>query len=167
METTASQYRRYIIRPVLEVLGLWSQAAENLLIGTAAHESNGFRAIHQYGRGPALSIYQIEPATHDDLWTHTMPGIARRLPQAARAVEGMIPRQYTAAVGNPPAPELLLLHVGYATAIARLLYWRAPGALPAADDLAGLAAYWKRFYNTVHGAGHESEWLDAYAEHCA
>ena len=162
MESTAQQIREYIIRPTLREMDLWSQAAENLLAGTAAHESNGFRAIHQYGSGPALSWYQIEPATHDDLWLNTMPGLRRRLPRAVLVLEGMIARRYQ---GTPPS-EYLLHNLVYATAICRLLYWRAPGALPDAADLAGLAAYWKRYYNTAAGAGVESDWLDAYAKYC-
>ena len=41
----------------------------------------------------------------------------------------------------------------YATAVARLLYWRAPRKLPAPDDIWGLAHYWKDFFNTVEGKG--------------
>ena len=41
--------------------------------------------------------------------------------------------------------------MGYATAVARLIYWRVPRPLPAASDLDGLAAYWKTHYNTAAG----------------
>ncbi|MCB0078826.1 MAG: hypothetical protein KDD73_15550 [Anaerolineales bacterium] len=164
METIASQYRRFLIRPTLDALGLWSQAAENLLIGTAAHESNGFQAIHQYGKGPALSMYQIEPATHNDLWEHSIGGYARRNAGGMAMLLDWLPRMFPR--GQAPDAMLLLTDLRYATAICRLLYWRVPRALPAPDDLGGLAGYWKEHYNTVHGAGHESEWLDAYARHC-
>ena len=63
------QLRREVLRPTLRYLELWSPAAENLVIGTAAHESGGCRYLTQIG-GPALGLYQIEPATHDDLWTN-------------------------------------------------------------------------------------------------
>ena len=160
METTAEQLRRYVIEPTLREMGLWSQDAEDLLIGTAAHESNGFQAIHQYGDGPALSMYQIEPVTHDDLWVNTVPGLRNRIPLAIRALEGMVPKRH----GLQPPSAYLLASVQYATAICRLVYYRVPSAIPSTPD--GHAAYWKRYYNTIHGSGHETEWLDAYAKYC-
>jgi hypothetical protein len=45
----------------------------------------------------------------------------------------------------------------YAAAMARLRYRRAPGRLPAAGDVAGMAAYWKRHYNTPLGRGVPAE----------
>jgi len=160
METEAQQLRRYVIKPTLHEMGLWSQDAEDLLIGTAAHESNGFKALHQYGSGPALSMYQIEPATHDDLWLNTVPGLRNKIPQAIAALEGMVAKRY---VLQPPA-DYLMFSLEYATAICRLVYYRVPSAIPA--DLDGQAAYWKRYYNTSYGSGQASEWLDAYARTC-
>lgn len=162
MESLADQLRAYIIRPVLLEMGMHSQGAENLLIGTAAHESAGFKAIHQYGRGPALSFFQIEPATHDDLWRNSIPGIARSKPGAVEFLRGQVAAQY----GTPPPAEFLLHSLTYAAAIARLLYWRAPDPMPDGDDLVGLAQFWKRRYNTVHGAGTVDQWLEAYRGWC-
>lgn len=160
METEAEQLRRYVIAPTLHEMGLWSQDAEDLLIGTAAHESNGFKALHQYGGGPALSFYQIEPATHDDLWLNSLPWMRHRIPKAIAALEGRVAKRYAL---QPPA-DYLMFSLGYATAICRLLYYRVSSAIPA--DLEGLAAYWKRYYNTRHGSGQASEWLNAYARYC-
>src|SRR3546814_18753812 len=58
-----------VIRPTLEKLDLYSPAAANLLLGTALTESTigGATCLVQKG-GPALGIYQIEPATHLDCW---------------------------------------------------------------------------------------------------
>jgi len=162
MTIQARQIREHLIRPVITELGLWSQARENLLLGTAAHESAGFTCIKQVGAGPALSMFQIEPETYQDLCINTLPGLRKRLPVAMTVLNGMVPKRYA---GMPPADHLLR-DAGFACAIAALLYWRAPPALPAADDLPGLAAYWKRFYNTEHGAGRVEHWLDAYRRHC-
>ena len=51
--------------------------------------------------------------------------------------------------------------MGYATTIARLIYWRVPRPLPAASDLEGLAAYWKAHYNTAAGRGTVEHFLKA------
>ena len=46
--------------------------------------------------------------------------------------------------------------------MARIHYLRVPEALPAADDVVGLAAYWKRYYNTELGAGTVEKFVESY-----
>jgi len=55
------------IRPALNILGKGGRAAEQLVLGTAIQES---LLIHrqQLGNGPALGLFQMEPATHNDCW---------------------------------------------------------------------------------------------------
>jgi len=135
------QFLALVIRPSLERIGLYSESAANLLLGTAIAES-GLKALKQRGAGPALGVYQIEPATHADVWRNYL---AFRPPRAARVL--------TLAGGALGRPAQLVWNMGYATAIARLVYYRRPEPLPAADNLAGLAAYWKAHFNTVKGKG--------------
>ena len=59
-----------VINPVLRSMDAWSIAAENLILGTAVQESECGYYLHQLGDGPALGIYQMEPATHDDCWNN-------------------------------------------------------------------------------------------------
>tara|TARA_R110002110_G_scaffold79230_1_gene207280 strand:+ start:1215 stop:1709 length:495 start_codon:yes stop_codon:yes gene_type:complete len=162
MESFATQLRTYIIRPTLGNMGMFSQAAENLLVGTAAHESNGFVALKQYHNGPALSFYQIEPATHDDLWQNSVPGIRRRMPQAIETLESLVAKQYAS---QPPA-SYLIKSLSYATAVARLLYWRAPFTMPEADDIEQLAVIYKQYYNTHLGKATIKDFTEAYEKHC-
>src|SRR3954469_3472805 len=62
---TVAQFRNFVVRPILDYLGLASPAAENLLVGTALYES-GLEALDQWTGpgdatlGPAFGIYQIE-----------------------------------------------------------------------------------------------------------
>ncbi len=134
-------FRIYVIRPTLERIALWSQSAENLLLGTALTESGGLKWLHQLGGGPALGLYQMEPATHDDHWQNFLayrPGLRER-------VESVL----------APGDKLdqLMTNLAYATAMARVHYLRDPEPLPAADDIEAMAHYWKRVYNTEAGAG--------------
>lgn len=153
------QFRDYVVRPVLEELGLYSAAAERLVIGTAAHESGGFRFLHQMGNGPAVSFFQIEPVTYRDLMERTVQQtLARKNPTLVAALYGMMPRRFA---GYPPA-EYLMRDLGFATACCRLLYYRVPDSIPAVADLPGLAAYWKAHYNTTLGAGTPTQWLNSY-----
>jgi len=142
------QFRRHVIRPSLIRLRLHSPAAEALLLGTAIAES-GLSALVQTGGGPALGVYQIEPATHADIWRNYLafrPVLAARVLSLAAAGVG--------------APGQLVWNLGYATAMARLVYRRRPEAMPAAADIPALAAYWKAHFNTVAGKGTAAAFVD-------
>lgn len=158
MSLSPYQLRRFVVRPALEHLGLRSPAAENLVLGTAAHESGGFKFIDQVTSseaadplGPAIGLWQIEPATHDDLWRNFL---AYRDPLAKKVLALIAP--------EPERHVQLATNLIYGAAVCRLIYYRAPQALPAAEDLASLAEYWKRFYNTPAGKGTIQQFVDDY-----
>ena len=65
----AGQMRSMVIRPSLKKLGLHSTSAEELVPGTVIIES-GLTYLKQHGDGPALGLWQIEPPTHEDLYTN-------------------------------------------------------------------------------------------------
>ena len=152
-----------VIRPALAVVGLGSVAVEQLLLGTAAAESRCGEFLHQDGGGPALGVWQVEPATHEDVWRNVLafkPALRAR-------VESLVPPFYSGMASQSPAPppRVLCGNLLYACVIARLVYWRSPAALPQAGDWQGLAAMWKRVYNTTFGAGTTAHFLEA-ADHC-
>lgn len=147
----AEQFRLHIVRPALERLGLWSEAAENLLLGTAAQESYLGHFLHQLGGGPAIGPFQMEPATHQDIWTNYLD----YRPKLASIV--------LAIAGKSLAPEeALAYNLRYAAAMARIQYRRVPQRLPDANDIEGLARYWKDHYNTSAGAGTVEEFIENY-----
>ena len=151
------QFRGFVVRPTLYQLGLWSLAAENLLVGTAIHESGGLNYIDQVTGpgdttlGPAYGLYQIEEATLNDLFDNFLK-FRPRLAEMAIALEAPMPKRVLQLVTN----------LAFATAVARLIYYRAPDPLPGADDIPGLAACWKKNYNTVAGKGRVEDWIAAY-----
>ena len=67
------QLAKYVIRPALQAVGLHSLAAEQLLLGTAAAGDQS-ADVCPPGARPGVGIFQMEPATHDDIWT-AMSGI--------------------------------------------------------------------------------------------
>lgn len=135
------QFRINIVRPVLTRLGLYSPAAENLVMGTAMVES-GLKYITQLGRGPARGLFQMEGATHQDIYVNYL----KFRPELQRLV-----LQY---VGSSlmPDPDIMAGNLYYACAMCRMHYLRAPGSLPDAKDAMGLALYHKQNYNTAGGA---------------
>lgn len=137
------QFRLLVIRPTLLHLELHSQAAENLILGTALQESN-LKYLRQLGSGPALGVMQMEPATHDDIWKNYLayqPDLAARI------------KSITRVAGAPGSAAEMIGNLQYAVAMARVHYRRVAAPLPAAHDARALAAYWKQYYNTPLGAG--------------
>lgn len=138
----------YVISPTLEKLkeyhkAVKSTAAENLLLWTALVESvvHGDMHLRQLNDGPAMGIWQMERATHDDLWNTF---IDRRSNLSVIMRELATHQHYQETV---PAEELYG-NLQYACAMARLKYWRVPAPLPGAWDIQAQAEYWKRWYNT-------------------
>ncbi len=142
-----AQFRVEVIRPTLRQAGLWSKAAEDLLLGTAVVES-GLRFLRQHGRGPALGLYQIEPATHDDIWRHYLTF----RPHLAAQVEAFLMRGLA-------RHQQLVANLAYATAIARLVYYRRPAPLPEPGDVEAMARYWKANFNTRAGDGRTDDFV--------
>jgi hypothetical protein len=122
----------HVIRPVLAKLPepMRGRAAERLLLGTAMHEGDGASALAQY-HGPALGIYQMEPPTYRAV----MDWLAGHVELAHRVFRFSLPGGEV---------EQLAGNLYYGTAIARIYYYMHPHALPEADDLPGLAAYWHK-----------------------
>jgi hypothetical protein len=149
-----TQFRQDIIKPTLEHLGMYSQAAENLLIGTAVQES-GLRHLRQIGKGPALGVYQIEPATHDDVWSNYL--------LYRKEMSDRVDQLQTLHLAGSKA---LIGNLYYATAIARIIYYRRPEPLPEAGDIEALGHFWKAHYNTVKGKGSPHMFKLNYLEYC-
>lgn len=150
MSFDAEQFRTYIINPTLTSFGLYSQSAANLLMGTCAQESHFGKYLHQLGKGPAKGVFQMEPATHDDIRDNY---IAHRQ---------QFKRLLLANGYQTLEAEQLVYDLRYATIMARFHYYRIREALPAADDIPALARYWKEYYNTRFGKGTEEEFIANY-----
>lgn len=147
----ASQLRLAVIRPVLKEAGLWSQAAENLVLGTAAQESCCGKYLVQLKDGPARGIFQMEPRTLDDIYANYL--------SFRDDLRGTVDAWLIGAIGKA---ENLTVNLAYAALMCRVHYLRRAEPLPKADDVRGMAVYWKRYYNTVHGQGTEQEFVENY-----
>ena len=73
----------------------------------------------------------------------------------------MAARVLSLAAAGLRQPAQLVWNLGYATAMARLVYRRRPEPLPAAEDIPGLAAYWKAHFNTAAGRGTAAKFIDS------
>ncbi|NDY73966.1 hypothetical protein DO021_19550 [Desulfobacter hydrogenophilus] len=143
-----------LISQTLKSMELYSESAVNLLLGTAAQES-GFGTYIRQIRGPARGVFQCEPATELDIWDNYL---RYKLELADRILR-------VTGVKHPSATHLET-HLDYQIALCRVHYLRVKASLPAADDIPGLAAYWKRHYNTALGAGTVDQFIDNYRKYC-
>ena len=143
------QFRNLIVVPTLRQMdGVipYSVEAVELLVATATSESLRGTYLAQKG-GPALGVYQMEPVTHDDLHENFL--------QYRENLEDVV-YDFVAGLYRKSGDNLAEEMVGnlyYATAMARVHYYRVPAPLPEADDLEGQAQYWKKWYNTELGKG--------------
>lgn len=123
-----------------------SESAVRLLLMISAHESGGFTHCKQVN-GPALGLFQMEPATFDFVV------------------------EYLNRTGNFPAisrnmkPERMVIDAEYAAAMARAYLWTIPEPLPEPDDFKGLAQYAKKYWNTELGKASAEKYLSDFETH--
>lgn len=154
----AKQLTDLVVRPELERLGLYSEAAVQLIVGTIFTESRG-KYLKQHGNGPALGVIQMEPATHDDIWLNYLKyksPLAEKIIDASSAIGlddvSIIPVHHSELIAN----------LRYAVAMCRVHYLRAPSALPKAGEIDALARYWKKHYNTDLGKGKVTDFIEKF-----
>ena len=117
-----------------------TKEASDLVFETGMAES-GYRALEGYGSGnPAVSFWQIEPATIRDMWDNY---ITYRKP--------LIEATYKLGLIEANKVFSVLSNIALAVAFCRIHYRRQPGAIP--KTMPARAAYWKQHYNTKLGKG--------------
>ena len=145
--------KKHIIEPTLEYLNMYSDSAVNLILGTAAVESDlGYYLRQKGSEGDtgAFGIYQMELATCDDIYDNYL----KYRPELKSSIDSILT---FAELGEP-----LIYNLQYATAMARVHYYRVPAPLPDPDDKVGLANYWKDHYNSHLGKGTPEKFLEKY-----
>ncbi len=148
-----TQFRELVIRPTLTTMELWSQEAEDLLIMTMAHESNGGEYLAQLGHGPAIGVYQMEKGTFNDIWNHLADEDSSIHKYAKNLIKAC-------DLSRAPVAEEMEGNLYLATAMARIYYLRGHNPIPV--DLAEMAAYAKHYWNTELGKATANDYLAAY-----
>jgi|SRR5690349_19024246 len=146
--------RDNLINPVLVALDPmvpYSVQRMELLLGTAAAESHLGEALVQHGGGPALGLWQMEPATERDLHENFL----KFKPELNQVVRGYM-RNF---------PGEMAWNHSYACSMAAVHYFRVPVKLPPAGATQLQAEYWKRWYNTYLGKGTPEHYLECWREY--
>ncbi len=150
------QLRQYVLRPALKRMGYHSPEAEELLLLTAAQESNMGQYIHQLGRGPACGIFQMEPRTYSD--------VIKWLKERRQQIYITLKDFQLPGIFDQPAQQMCG-NLYYAAGMARAYYLRIPDPLPDAGDVPGMANYYKRYWNTHLGAATVDQAISNYKKY--
>jgi hypothetical protein len=138
-----------IIKETLDHMNLYSEDALEMIYRTGKAES-GYRTLQQYGGGPALGFFQMEPATYRDIWENYV-----------MYREKYRNKLYSLGFDDSKMDYCLMSNIGIQVAMCRLHYRRVPSALPKAEDLEGQAKYWKEHYNSHLGKGTIEHFMEA------
>ena len=147
-----------VIKPALDILGLQSRQAEQLVLGTALAES-GLRSLYQIGGGPGRGFWQIEPFTARDVLRRYL---GRRIDLRLRLKRAVYPLGGMTWRANWPDAVLshaLTVNLALGAVVCRLMYLWVPAPIP--YDLEGQAAYWVTHYNKG-GAATVGHYIDAW-----
>lgn len=145
-----SQFRHFIVRPVLKEIDCWSVNAENLMCGTALVESN-LEALTQTPHGPARGVFQIEEPTYQDV----IKRFRERHPEKhARFL------RFANLSELPSHADMLVGNLYLSCYVARIKYYLHPEAIP--NELESQAEYWNRIYNTRIDNAAQRRYIEGY-----
>ena len=150
MNLSPYDLQHFVILPTLKHLGMYSKAAEKLLLGTAALESglNPFGEVKPGGIG----IYQITTEQHRNIWDNFLAFD----PDLASRVRGLASQHHFL---KSPDNELRT-NLAYSTGIAFMIYLQSNHPLPSADDVDGLDHFWlDNFHHQQQHNGDLAAWI--------
>lgn len=147
-----NQFDKSVLVPALSLIGLCSPAAHALMLGTGILESN-FDYIKQIGGGPALGVFQMEPATYNDIERYL-----KRYDNATLRESCLSACLYTAW----PNSDALMYNLRWSAIMARIKYFMIPDKLPLSCDASALALYYKKYYNTAKGDAQIEKCIDTF-----
>ena len=154
-ESMNAKQLKNLITEILQHIHMYSDVAVDQLMLTAAQESRCGHYLYQLNGGPARGIFQMEPATMEDIYKNYLI----RKPLLAIQVDRLV------------APGSLILNLTgnilFQIALARVHYWRVKEPLPFKQDdefeyVRSLAQYWKTYWNTSAGQGTVNEAIQNY-----
>ncbi len=156
------EFLRKEIFLTLKGTGLYTRDIHNLLLGTAASESD-FGFLNKQVKGPAVGIFQMEPATHNDIWEHWIG----QKPKLKKHVEATMWK-------NVPKIVQLRYNLNYQIIMAAVHYHRINSVTKCLDHKKfkdqkdykwWLAWVHKKVYNTKLGKSTTTRYFEKYNEY--
>ena len=141
MGINVEQFYELVLKPSLKKLESFnskinSAESRKLMLATFCHESNAGTYLKQRGGGPALGVYQIEPATAAFIQEYI-----RRKPSLLDVIDSSFPFWHVNTGSK------LVCDLSLSTVFARIKYWTIPEPIPGMP-IEALANYWGAYYQT-------------------
>lgn len=152
------KHLRGLIAETISEIAMHSDDAEELLMLTCAVESEFGRNLVQLNNGPAIGIFQMEPATHDDIvvrWLSVETSDRMK-------TKAYVHKAFNKYCGTLLTSDVMRWNLKYAIILARLKYKSAKEPIPSKNDVVGLAKYWKKYWNTELGDGTVEKAIEKY-----
>ncbi|MCK5894890.1 MAG: hypothetical protein KAG53_10930 [Endozoicomonadaceae bacterium] len=157
MGICANEFREYVVQPTLKDIDFPSLFAENLLLGTAAVESDLGSHLHLADHA-SLGIYQISPTTHRKIWDtflYNRHDLASKVRGLASQREFLL---------RPHAE--LATNLSYSTAIALMVYLSTKKNFDelAANNPQVLADTWLQYFKSEQSEsnGSSERFIESY-----
>ncbi|MFD2230507.1 hypothetical protein [Alkalimarinus sediminis] len=157
MSLDAQSLKEQVIKPTLNYLNERNQATVDLLLGTAAVETQ-LRPLGIYSRVDeicGIGLYSITQQQHLDIWDNFLAFD----PELASQIRGLASQR--SFLTNPH--EELNTNLAYATAIAWCIYKRAR-CLLSGSDVNDLASCWSRYFRHQDSTKSLALFCDSYNE---
>lgn len=147
----------YIIKPSLAQLALIkpkadSPASRQFMLAVAAIESRCGEYFKQLGNGPALGIWQVEPATSDDVYYNYLANRQDLL----KCIESMKVEIWQTGVQQHIVSPM------YNCAIARMCVYRQADPMPDFGDRDAMWSLYKKYFNSSKGASTYEKWCECW-----
>lgn len=152
MSYNSQQFRGLVGNVLRRVQGFYSKEAVELLLMTAAAESEFGTYLKQVG-GPALGVMQVEPLTMRDNYLNFLDYRS-----------DLRYELYIACGVSTPNETALVENLGFNILMARVKYYRDSDPIPATVE--GMAKYHERVYNAGGSANWERS-VRKYLEYCS
>lgn len=144
-----TQLRDLITRTLKQIPSGYSDDSVELLMMIAAHES-GLGIYIKQVNGPALGIFQMEPATHDDVWANGDSCISN-----------------ASLLGyDLECSETLEYDLQYQILMARQRLFMISEPIPPANMVDDMSEYCKKYWNTEDGKADAFDYFNAYLDYC-
>lgn len=151
----------------------YARSVAELLFGTAAHESGGFRWHRQRtpkwdGNAGGFSKWQLESVSirHSIEWLKKHPDVNDRATQWLFRDPRAVNNWYDLMGMDAILWSLRIVdNDRLAVLFARIHYLRVPEPVP--ESLTEQAAYWKKYYNTAAGKGTAEQYIESWKRYCA
>ena len=175
MAYNKKQFRKLIIETLTEfadkagfpVEVFASESAVDLLMLTAAVESDFGTYLFQMDDGPAVGAFQMEPLTAEWIWNkYFCNPITTPISRIHKFWD-----MFGAGYGKDS--KILQYDLRFQIIMARLRYWADPEPLPMSSEYSeteykrALASTWKRVYNTEKGHGTVYQAMGKYNQYVA